>query len=125
MYSTFLLILSQLTGQKRARVVVQDKVVFVDVSTSKGKECWTLSTQVYQGEGEIPSSVHSYVSGTDLLRWQQKGAHLKIEPRSNSVLLVEEIQMPGQKYIFFRAHFEKFLQSVAEWKEIFVESNVK
>ncbi|MGC1878717.1 MAG: hypothetical protein WA347_02725 [Rhabdochlamydiaceae bacterium] len=118
-YSAFLLVMSQLAGNRKARVVNQGNLIFFEMSQKKNY--WTLSTQVYSGDGYLPSSVRSCVSSNGMLRWQQCGAYLKLDPLSHTIYLFQEIQMEKGKYIPFKHHLNNFSIMVAEWKELLQE----
>ena len=118
-YEAFLLVMSQLVGNKKARVVVQDNVIFFEKSDKE--DSLTLYTQVYLGEDSLPNSVRACVPSSGLLRWQCNGAYLKLDPLSHSVYLFEEIPMEDGKYIPFRHHLSRFSDAANEWKEILQE----
>jgi len=118
-YDAFLLVMSQLAGKRKARVVVEGELIFFE-ETSK-KDHWILSTKVFSGEGYLPPSVRAYLPRSGVLRWQQSGAYLKLDPAAHCVYLFEEITMPKGKYIPFKHHLNAFSNSASEWREIFQE----
>jgi hypothetical protein len=118
-YDAFLLVMSQLAGNRKARVVIQGNVIFFE--TSKKKNHLTLYTKVYAGDGYLPKSVCSCVSSNGMLRWQHNGAYLKLDPLFHSVYLFKEIEIEEGKYIPFKHHLSDFSTVVAEWKEILQE----
>jgi hypothetical protein len=118
-YNAFLLVMSQLAGNGKACVVIQENVIFFE--KSKKKNHWTLYTKVYSGDGDIPKSIRSCLSTGGMLRWQHNGAYLKLDPLSHCVYLFEEIAMEQGKYIPFRHHLTDFSTVAAEWKAILQE----
>lgn len=117
-YDAFLVVMSQLAGNRKARVVIQENIIFFEKSK---KNHWTFYTKVYSGDGYLPSSVRSCVSSGGMLRWQHRGAYLKLAPDSHSVYLFEEIEMEEGKYIPFKHHLSDFSTVATEWKEILQE----
>lgn len=114
-YDAFLLVRSQLAGNRKARVIIQDNIIFFEKTK---KDHWTLYTKVYSVDGYLPNSVRSCVSSAGVLRWQHSGAYLKLDPHSHSVYLFEEIKIEEGKYIPFKRHLSDFSTVAAEWKEI-------
>ena len=117
-YNAFLFVMSQLTGNKKARVVIQGNIIFFERIK---KNHWVLYTKVYSGEDSLPRSVRSCLSNDGVLRWQHRGAYLKLDPHSPSVYLLEEIEIEEGKYIPFKHHLSDFSTVAAEWKEILQE----
>jgi hypothetical protein len=117
-YNAFLLVMSQLAGNRKARVVIQGNIIFFEKTK---KNHWILYTKVYSGDGYLPNSVRSCVSSGGVLRWQHSGAYLKLDPPSHSVYLFEEIEIEEGKYIPFKHHLGDFSTVAAEWKEILQE----
>jgi hypothetical protein len=117
-YNAFLLVLNQLAGNRIARIVFEDKVIFFEKSK---QNCWTLYTKLFAGDGYLPSSVRSCVSSGGVLRWQHNGAYLKLDSASHSVYLFEEIEIEEGKYIPFKHHLSDFSMVAAEWTEILQE----
>ncbi len=115
-YKAFLLVMSQLAGNRKARVVIDDEVIFFEASDRANH--LILSSPVYSGDGYLPQAVRSCVSSRGVLRWQDNGAYLKLDPSSSSILLVQEIQMEEGKYIPFRRHLSDFSIRAGQWREI-------
>lgn len=115
-YDVFLLVMSQLAGNRKARVVIQGEVVFFEATDKKNR--LTLYTKVYSGDGYLPPSVRSCVSSSGVLRWQCNGAYLKLDPIAHCVYLFQEVEMEENKYIPFRRHMAEFSQVSSEWREI-------
>ncbi len=114
-YDIFLQIISQLSGQKRARCVVQDQIIFID---QPHKNRWVLSTKVFHGEGYLPPSIRGCVSSSGILRWQERGASLRLDPHSQSIFLIHEIDAT-RRYTHFRFVMKDFLSLAEEWRIIF------
>src|SRR5579871_5407460 len=98
-YDAFLTVMDQLAGQRKARCVVQGSVIFIESKPTEKK--WALATRVFNGDGYLPKSVKECISSVGVLRWQEKGASLRLDPDSHSVFLVQEIQS-SSKYVPFR-----------------------
>jgi hypothetical protein len=118
-YNAFLLVMSQLAGKKKARIVVQGNVIFFEASEKKNH--LKLYTKVYSGDGYLPKSVRSCVSSSGVLRWQRGGAYIKLDHQTHSVFLIEEVEMEQGKYIPFKNLLSDFSLVAAEWKEILQE----
>ena len=118
-YDAFLIVMSQLAGKRQARVVVQGNVIFFEASSRKNH--FKISTKVYSGDGYLSKSVRSCVSSGGILRWQNNGIYLKLEPLTHSVFLIAEVEMEEGKYIPFRKHLSSFSSVAAEWQEILQE----
>ena len=115
-YDAFLLVMSQLASGRKARIVIDGEVIFFE--TTQKKDRYLLYTKVYSGDGYLPPNVRSCVSSSGVLRWQQNGAYLKLDPLTHSVYLFEEVELPQGKYIPFKHRLEHFSQVADEWKEI-------
>jgi hypothetical protein len=116
-YDAFLLVMSQLAGKRKARVVIQSRVIFFEMSQKKNR-C-ILYTKVYSGEGALPKSVRSCFVSSQLLRFQSRGTYLKLDPSAGCIYLFREVEMQMGKYIPFRDHLEDFSLAASEWKETF------
>lgn len=114
-YSAFLLVMSQLADNRKARVVIQGNLFFFE---RMRKNHWNLSTKVYSGDDYLPNSVRTCVSSAGVFRWQPSGAYLKLDHHSHSVYLFEEIEIKEGKYLPFKRHLSDFSAVAAEWKEI-------
>lgn len=115
-YDAFLLVMSQLAGKRKARVVVQGEVIYFEASPKKNR--YTLYKKIFSGDGYLPSSVRSCVSSSGVLRWQRSGHYLKLDPLTHSVYLFQEIEWEEGKYIPFKHHFTDFCRVADEWQEI-------
>jgi hypothetical protein len=115
-YKPFLLVMAQLASKRKARVIIQDETIFFEASEKPHH--FTVYTKVYSGEGYLPKTIRSCVSSSGLLRWQQTGAYLKLDPLTYSVYLFQEVQMEEGKYIPFKYILSDFSSVAAEWREI-------
>lgn len=115
MYDAFLAVLTQLAGQKKARVVVQGSVIFIE--TAGKKNHWSVSTKVFSKDGFIPPNVRDCVSSSGLMRWQERGAYLHLDPLEQAIYLVHEIHS-SPKYVPFKYLMNDFVSVANEWREI-------
>ncbi len=114
-YSSFLIAAGQMSSKKKARIEVNDHLIFIEALPQKGR--WSLFTKVFHLDGYIPPSVQDCLSGAEYLRWQHEGAYLKVDAVSQSVYFVQEVEMPVGKYIPFRRHLNAFMDAADEWRE--------
>ncbi len=113
-YNSFLLFLNQMADQRKAKVVVQGSIIFIETSNAGH---WSLSTKILKSEiKKLKRSFGSYLSRSSL-KWQEKGAYLKIDQETDSIYLVQEI-ISSKKYIPFKYLIEDFASVATEWKEI-------
>lgn len=111
-YNAFLVFLNQIASQKKAKVVIQGSIIFIETSSQSNH--WSLSTKILKAEiKKLKSSLGSYLS----LKWQSKGAYLKMDAETDSVYLVQEINS-SSKYLPFKYVIEDFASVACEWKEI-------
>ena len=116
LHQSFLLVMSQLASKRKARVTIQNEEIFFQATEKKNH--YVLYTKVYSGDGYLPSQIRSMVSSSGVLRWQQSGAYLKLDPLTYSVFLFQEVQMEEGKYIPFKRLMNDFCEVSAEWREI-------
>jgi hypothetical protein len=116
LHDAFLIVMSQLAGSKKARVVIQGMTIFFE--TSERTNHLTLYTKVYSGDGALPPNVRACVSSSGMLRWQARGAYLKLDAPTYSVYLIQEIDMETDKYIPFKHYVSDFSIVAAEWRDI-------
>ncbi|MGE5196546.1 MAG: hypothetical protein ACM3JI_04380 [Anaerolineae bacterium] len=115
-YDAFLTLLTQLAGQKKARVVIQGSVIFIETMPQNNR--MTLSTKVFSSEnGFMPRKVRECISSSGFLKWQERGAYLKLDSFDNSVTLIQEIES-STKYVPFKYLMSDFVEVANEWKEI-------
>ena len=117
-YDSYLLVMSQMFSRKKAQVIVQGSVIFIE---SDRKSHWNLSTKILGIESKkIPGRLKECVSHTGLLRWQERGAYLKLDSDTNSIYLLQEI-VSSKKYLPFKYLIGDFASVANEWKEILEE----
>lgn len=123
-YQAFLVVMSQLAGNQKARAVIDGNVVFFESSFQK-KNRMKIYTKVFDGDGYLPKSVRSCLSSSGTLRWHHGGACLKLDPKAHCVWLIEEFEMTEGKYIPFRNALGDFSLAVEEWKQTLQEIAAK
>jgi hypothetical protein len=122
-YRSYLFVLSQLSSCKRAECVVQGSVVFVEVGEKDKK--WKLSTKLLDSsEKSIPSFLKNSLNRSGMLRWQERGAYLCLDPETSHVYLMQEIES-SNKYVPFKHVMSDFASVASEWKDILHEVSLK
>lgn len=116
-YNDFLMAMSQMSSKKKARVVIDNHLIFIEALKEKNR--WNMFTKVFHSSGHLPLSVQDCLTSAEFLRWQYHGAYLKLDVMTQSVYLVNEVEMAIGKYIPFRQHLNEFLVAADEWKETF------
>ncbi len=114
-YNAFLIAVSQMAGKKKARVVVDNHLIFIEELKKKNR--WNMFTKVFHSNGYLPPSVQDCLTSAGALRWQCRGPYLRLDAMTQSVYLVNEVEMPVGKYIPFRLHLNEFLAAANEWKK--------
>jgi len=117
-HDTFLLTMAQLASKKKARVVIQGSVVFIETLPENKK--WKISTKVFSCDGYLSPSLRECLKSTKTLRWQERGAYLQLDEENHSVHLVHEI-ISSSKYVPFKYLMNDFAQVANEWREILDE----
>lgn len=117
-HDAFLEIITQLAGRRKARVVIQGSVIFIETESKSSK--WSLSTQLFASEGYLPPSIKEWMSNSGLMKWQERGAYLQLDPVDQSVHLVHEIHSCA-KYVPFKYMMNDFVSVANEWREILEE----
>ncbi len=115
-YSAFLLFLSQISSQRKAKVVIQGSVIFIEKSCHTGH--WSISTKILGSRTKQLNSLLGPYLLRGSLRWQERGAYLKMDEETQSVYLVQEV-LSSKKYISFKSLIQDFASVASEWKEIF------
>jgi len=124
-YSLFLQVMSHLSGEKRGRFNIEGQTFFIERQQKyPKKEIWVLSTKVFNGEGYLPPTIRDCISSSGVLRWQTRGASLKLEPLSKSVFLMHEIE-PAKHFIPFRSLMRDFIDLAQEWRTHFDDLSSK
>jgi hypothetical protein len=119
-YSAFLLFLNQISNQRKAKVVIQGSVIFIEKSCHT--DYWSISTKVVGSHiKQLNGVLGSYLSRGSL-RWQGRGAYLKVDEETESVYLVQEV-LSSKKYIPFKSLINDFASVALEWKEIFEDGS--
>ncbi len=119
-YSSFLLFLNQMSSQRKAKVVIQGSVIFIEKSCHT--DHWSVTTKILgTPTKQLNGLIGSYLSRGSL-RWQERGAYLKMDKETNSLYLVQEITS-SKKYIPFKHVIQDFVSVASEWKEIFDETS--
>ena len=122
-YETFLLFITQMDSQRKAKVVIQGSVIFIE--SSQKKDNWNLSTKILRRENKnFPSFARDCISYTGLLKCQGRGAYLKLDSETNSIYLVQEI-ISSKKYLPFKYLIQDFASVAHEWKEILEEFSAR
>lgn len=115
-YSSFLLAQHQLKSVSKARIVIGGHLIFVEQSPCEKK--WTLRTEVGKA---VSADLRHSVSALGTLRYQERGAYLKLDPETEAVHLIQEISSSG-KYAPFRYLMHDFAAVASEWRTIFSEN---
>jgi hypothetical protein len=114
-YDAYLMAITQLSTRRKARVVVQGSVIFIETNPPRKK--WHLSTKVFDGDGHLPKGIKECLSSSGILKWQAGGAYLHLDSNDNTVHLINEVDS-SSKYIPFKHHIGDFVEIAKEWKEI-------
>lgn len=114
-YSEFLIVMSQLSFHKKARVVLQGSVYFIEATPNKNK--WRLSTKLLYNQERMPNQLAECVSSGSTLRWDHGGAYLKLDREESDLYLIREIECSA-KYVPFRYLVTDFIDVADEWKNI-------
>jgi hypothetical protein len=117
-YNAFLLFLNQIENQKKAKVVFQGSIIFIE--TSSQAEHWSLSTKILGSSNKKLGRSLGLYTGAQSWKWQEKGAYLKVDSETDSLYLVQEISS-FKRYLPFKYLIEDFAGIALEWKEIFQE----
>ena len=119
LYKAFLILMSQLVGRRKAHVIIDEESIFFELGNKENH--FTFYTKVYSGDGYLPQAIRSCVSSSGVLRWQESGAYLKLDPLTHSVYLFQEAQMEMGKYLPFKHFLSDFCTVSQEWREMFRE----
>jgi hypothetical protein len=119
-YNAFLLFLNQIENQRKAKVVVQGSIIFIE--TSSQTEHWSLSTKILASSNRKLGRSLGLYTGAQSWKWQEKGAYLKVDPETDSLYLVQEISS-FKRYLPFKYLIQDFANIASEWKEIFQEND--
>ncbi len=112
-YDLFLAFLSQMYNSKKARLVIQGSVIFIE--TSKKADSLQMKTKVFSGDDLNNTS--SCIPSNGVLHVQDRSAYLKLDPTTKDVYLINEVKF-SNKYLPFRYQINDFVDVANEWKEI-------
>lgn len=115
-YNSFLLFLSQIAGQKKAKVVVQGSVIFVETNAKNNQ--WSLSTKILHSESRKSKNSINNSLTSGFLKWQERGAYLRLDKETQALYLIQEVTS-SKKYLPFKYLIQDFAAVASEWKEIF------
>lgn len=115
-YNAFLIFLNQIENQRKAKVVIQGSIIFIE--TSSQIEHWSLSTKILGCSNKKLGRSLGLYTGAQSWKWQEKGAYLKVDPETDSLYLVQEISS-FKRYLPFKYLIQDFANIASEWKEIF------
>ncbi|MBS0620340.1 MAG: hypothetical protein JSS61_02650 [Verrucomicrobia bacterium] len=118
-YDAFLLVMGQLTGSRKARVLIDERYLIFETNLKRDR--WTISTTVFSGEAEIPPAVLSCISSRGTFRWEDSGCTLKMDPDTHSIQLLLDVPFQMGKYLPFRSHVTQFLSIANQWRSMFEE----
>lgn len=110
-HDVFISILSQIYNCKKANVVVQGNVIFIE--TTKNKNSLKIKTKISKNI----KNTSSYIPSNGILHIQDRGSYLKLDNSTNDVYLISEIKF-SDKYIPFKYQMKDFIDVATEWKEI-------
>lgn len=95
-YDALIDVMNPLGLKKKTRCVVQGSVIFIESKPIQKKQC---------------------VASSGVLRWQEKGANVRLDPASRSIYPTRELGGES-KYIPFRYMTHDLADVVNEWREI-------
>jgi len=115
-YQLFLEALSQLSSKGTASLALENGTIYIQ--SLLGNNTWRISTPLFQGNGRIPEPVLSCVSSRGNLHWQKTGAYLQLEDSTQTLSLIDQMEIKTDKYLSFKKHISDFIELSREWKEI-------
>jgi hypothetical protein len=122
-YKSYLFVLSQLSSRKNAECVIQGSVIFVEVEDKNQQ--WHLYTKVLDAsEEKVPSFLRRSLGKKGILRWQERGAYLRLDPETSHVYLMQDIDSLS-KYVPFKHVMNDFANVASEWKNILQEVSLR
>ncbi len=121
-YDVYLIAMGQLAGRKKARLLVEEKEIFLE---NLGEGHWKFSARVFTSDGDLPSELRSCLFRNGVLRWQERGTYLKYDTMTESILLIYEVEMEPGKYIPFRQALTSFMRIAHEWIDTLEEISHK
>lgn len=112
-YQVFLNVLLQLSSNKKA-VITLDKGT-IHIHPIRGKSRCRMQMPIYQ---EDRSELRALIPSSGILRLDPKGPHLELDPITNTLQLVDEIQIQKDQYLSFKTQLDAFIRLSEEWQEI-------
>jgi hypothetical protein len=116
-YQLFLQTLTQLSSKGTAILILENGTIYIQ--SVLGNDKWRISTPLFKGNGHIPEALRSCVSSRGNLHWQKSGAYLQLEASTQTLSLIDEMEIMKDKYLSFKKHIRDFIELSQEWKEIF------
>lgn len=110
LYSSFLLLLSQLAFGDHGKVSLNGQDIFVRTRESH----WELSSKLELHD--VPSDLKSSISSTGRLPMQADNIYLHKDPEDGTLTLIHNIP-PPKKFTQYRQHMEDFLESLSVWMD--------
>lgn len=102
-YQIFIRLIAQLSQKDFADIDVGDKQIKIYKTNNK----YILSTAIRQDRDDLPK----------VFRWQERGPFLQIDPSSNTLHLIQEMEGFPQ-FISFKHTFSHFMQIAQDWEEL-------
>jgi hypothetical protein len=120
-YNIYLFLLHQLSFKKKAQCVVQGNVIFIEAKPKT--KYWEISTKLVDGQlQKIPSFLKDSLTSRGILKWQERGAYLRLDPVSNHLYLIQDVKA-SNKYIPLKYLINDFAKVATEWKNL-IENNM-
>jgi hypothetical protein len=121
-YNIYLFLLHQLSFKKKAQCVVQGNVIFIEAKPKT--KYWEISTKLVDGQlQKIPSFLKDSLTSRGILKWQERGAYLRLDPFSNHLHLIQDVRASNQ-YIPLKHLINDFVKVVMEWKNLIENSQI-
>src|SRR5437660_11372894 len=105
-YQLFLQILIQFSSKETATIAFENGTIYIQ--SAPGKTTCRISTPLFKGNGSIPAHVRSCVSSRGNLHWQKTGAYLQFESATQTLVLIDEIEIKKDKYLSFKKKIHDF-----------------
>ena len=115
-YSSFLLFLNQISSQRKAKVILQGSIIFVEMDFEA--QTWDLSTKILRAENRKTKKQLESILPNKTFQWQEKGAYLVVNEERDFVYLKQKVNS-SKKYLLFKSLMEDFASIASEWKGIF------
>ena len=115
-YQLFLETLNQLSSKGSAAIAHEKGMIYLQSMQEKNK--WRISIPLIRGNKEIPAYLSQCVSSLGTLYWQKAGAYLQLDASSQTVSLIDEIEIVKDKYLSFKKTMSALIELSQEWKDI-------